>query len=606
METPNTDPNQVQPNATPMPGAVDTGNAGAPQSEVQAAPVAAAQSQASPAADAGVPPITKTSPNPHMHNLISRVLGAMAGPPPTTYTADPSTGKLVASAVPMSNTQKIGRIVNTALIGLSAPTPDGARPSILGGMGAGFAQVGKVRTAEDAAAQKKTREDFEQEQQTKLRQLDIAKANAINISLHEANLRDQNERDNDRGQNTEIANAFKTMPDHGVREMSAEAAKAAVLDPNNQTWAHTHLILPAGFQDVTDSNGNPLKTPDGNFKTEGRVYVIDGMRDGKVPIPASIVSDVQKYKNYGDLANVPGLDSLKEGDEYEPKQFIRLYNAMLSAKKEVIGGWGKPEAVEGSNGEILQRNTVNGETKPATQEQKDAYLDRKAKRAETESITKKNNAEAVKALADAEKARKDALAKDTSGKHVDVFGNSSPLDEKEFNKRYDSFNKSKQYQNLQVLQGSYQQFQQAVNDINAGKDLTGAASVVGLFNAIGISATPLQGKGFRINENTIREHVDARGLDQAAYQKLLSLKSGAVITPQQLKDYANIAAGVYRDSYVNTANEQRRQLGYIDVLPLGNNDPIDPMTAQLYLKVAGNDPAKARAAAQKNGWAIPQ
>src|SRR5205807_9527634 len=122
---------------------------------------------------------------------------------------------------------------------------------------------------------------------------------------------------------------------------------------------------------------------------------IGGMKDGKIALPASIVSDIQKYKKYGDLASTPGLDGLKEGDEYDAKRFIRLYNAMLSAKKEVVGGWAKPEACEGPKGEILQRNTVNGETKPATEEQADAYKMRKAKLAETQSITKKNLAEAA-------------------------------------------------------------------------------------------------------------------------------------------------------------------------------------------------------------------
>ena len=155
---------------------------------------------------------------------------------------------------------------------------------------------------------------------------------------------------------------------------------------------------------------------------------------------------------------------------------------------------------------------------------------------------------------------------------------------------------------LATLQGSYQHFQQAVKDIDSGKPLTGAASVVGLFNAIGISATPLAGKGFRINENTVREHTDARGLDQKALQKLEGLQTGAVITESQLKDYAGIAAQVYRDSFINAANEQRRQLGYIDVLPLGNNEPVDAMTAGSYLKIAGGDRAKAEAALKKSGW----
>jgi hypothetical protein len=61
---------------------------------------------------------------------------------------------------------------------------------------------------------------------------------------------------------------------------------------------------------------------------------------------------------------------------------------------------------------------------------------------------------------------------DKAGQNTDVFGNVSTLAAKEFNKRYDSFNKSKQYQTLGVLQGSYDQFQQAVKDIDSGKPLS--------------------------------------------------------------------------------------------------------------------------------------
>jgi hypothetical protein len=143
--------------------------------------------------------------------------------------------------------------------------------------------------------------------------------------------------------------------------------------------------------------------------------------------------------------------------------------------------------------------------------------------------------------------------------------------------------------------------------------MTGAESVVGLFNAIGISATPLAGKGFRINSNTIEEHVEARGIDQAAYQQLLSLKNGDVITPKQLSDYSNIAEGVYHNAYVNAADEAHRQGLPVDFLPQGGGRPVDPITARIYLDTAlhthpelANNPKAAQAAAIQaavlNGW----
>ena len=381
----------------------------------QAVPVAAAQAPV--AAPAAVPPVTApgVSKNPAMHSFISRVLGAFAGSPPVQYEADAS-GKITPSANqrPDTNVNKVGRIVQHALVGLSAPDP-GGRPSVLKGIGAGFGAMQKQMTEQDAASKEDARKDFETAQQTKLRQFEIARANAQNFQLHTANLHQQNDLDPVRAQNKEIADAFRTMPDHGVREMSAEAVKAAVLDPNNQTWAHTHLILPAGFEDVTDSNGKPLQDAEGNYRTEGRVFVIDGMKDGKVPIPASIASDVQKYRNYGDLAKLSGLDGIKAGDEYDAQKFVKLYNALLTSKVEVEKGWSNPEVSEDKDGKIVQRNAVNNETKPAIPAQVQKFQMDKANLAEKQQQVKtgkstevKNIAEAGKADADAAKAKKDA------------------------------------------------------------------------------------------------------------------------------------------------------------------------------------------------------
>ncbi len=197
----------------------------------------------------------------------------------------------------------------------------------------------------------------------------------------------------------------------------------------------------------------------------------------------------------------------------------------------------------------------------------------------------------------------------------DAVGFSSKLTPKEYEKRYDAFTKSKDYQTLSTLKGSYQQFNDTLNHIAATGDMNGAESVVGLFNAIGISATPLAGKGFRINANTVEEHQEARGIDQAAYQKLLALKNGDVITPQQLKDYANISAGVYYNSYVNAADEAHRQGLPVDFLPQGGGQTLDPITARIYTDVVlHTNPSLAKnpqalkdaikSAVTLNGWRL--
>ena len=63
---------------------------------------------------------------------------------------------------------------------------------------------------------------------------------------------------------------------------------------------------------------------------------------------------------------------------------------------------------------------------------------------------------------------------------------------KEINKRADAFKKDAD--NLAKTEGTFNQFQDILKNINAGKDMTGAQSVVALFNAIGISANLWPGR----------------------------------------------------------------------------------------------------------------
>jgi hypothetical protein len=195
------------------------------------------------------------------------------------------------------------------------------------------------------------------------------------------------------------------------------------------------------------------------------------------------------------------------------------------------------------------------------------------------------------------------------GPQTDILGGTytpPPGGPKETNKVRDSFKKDAD--DLAKTEGTFNQFQSVLNDINSGKDITGAQSVVALFNAIGISATPLKGMGMRINSNTVQEHVQARGLGQSLYQKFLGLKSGDIITPQQIKDYATIAVGARHDAYVNKVNEARA--AGVDpsfLLPRGNGRKIDPNTAKIfYDTAAGNTPQEKAAnlikAASSMGW----
>jgi len=560
-----------------------------------------------------------------MHGFIqatlSGILGAMAGKPTTKYITDADGRVVPAPNQPVdTNADRGRRLAAHALEGLAAgaqvPQQKSGAASALAGLGAGASAATASANAADAKARQQARENEDAKQRTILQKHNVALGNAAMMS-HYWEMRKQGiellqpSYDSHKALGSALTEAGVQVP-----EMFAEEAdKLRQADPH---FLADHVILPVGQAPVTDDKGNQLFGPNENGDQviplmHERVMVIpaahkdDTTGTTKFQIPSALADEIHQF---APIAGGSGYDGLKAGDEYSLDQLSPILTQMQLGRKSVAAGW--QEKTPGENaaldkdGNIIQRNPASGETRPY---KGGAPLQAKERLANIGNKEDKGGVtDALKFVQDREDARAKMKLKQeqAAGNNTDVFGNTSTLNEKEFNKRYDAFNKSKQYQTVQTLQGSYQQFQDIVNDINSGKDMTGAQSVVGLFNAIGISAVPLAGKGFRINENTIKEHVDARGLDQAAYQRLLKLKNGDVITPEQMKDYASIATGVYRDTYINAANEERRQLGYIDVLPLGNNEVVDQVTGSLYLKVAGGDRAKAEAALKKSGWQIPQ
>ena len=572
--------------------------------------------QPKPAAQPSVttPPVAP-SPNQRLHSFVSSVLGgitsSLAGKPETKYTADAS-GRIVADPNQPVDSRKaqLMRIASHGLAGLAAGSRAGGKGSgladALSGLGSGAEAVTASSQAADKQAKQQANEDFERQQKKIMQQHEIARTNSLTYTTYSHDMREEDEHDPQRKKYNQWADAAE-QGGLDVRTMSAQEAKAA--QASDPSFATNHLLLPAGFKPQVGPKGEVLTDPTtGQPLRDGQVLVIQGGHmdasgNKVVSLPSSLVDDVHKY---GDLLGITNAKGLKTGDEVDADQFFKLIGVAQEGNKKQQEGWLKPIiTVDQDTGKKFEKNSNTGEL-------------REAKAIPTSDVknladaNKKDTSGEVTPLEKFKQDREDQRARirkasdDKAGQNTDVFGNVSTLPEKEFNKRYDSFNKSKQYQTLGVLQGSYDQFQQAVKDIDSGKPLSGAQSVVQLFNAIGISATPLAGKGFRINENTVKEHVEARGLDQSALQKLEKLETGAVITEKQLKDYAGIAAQVYKNSFINAAKEQKRQLGYIDVLPLGNNEPVDPMTASLYLQTAGGDRAKAESALKKSGWLIPQ
>ena len=191
----------------------------------------------------------------------------------------------------------------------------------------------------------------------------------------------------------------------------------------------------------------------------------------------------------------------------------------------------------------------------------------------------------------------------------DVFGDpigAPGMDKAEYNKRVDSF--SKDYgKDLNQLDQAGSQLQGIIANAEKTGKLPGAASVVGLFDAIGISSAPLKGRGFRINNEIVGEHTGARNVWQTMATKLQKVApegTGQVVTLQQLKDYNSILQQARHDAYLGAADQSRQAGIGVRVVPQGHNTPADAQTVKLFLDMAGGNPQKATKALQASGWQV--
>jgi len=403
-----------------------------------------------------------------------------------------------------------------------------------------------------------------------------------------------------------------------------KAINDASWDPTKETWMATGSFDVPGQK---DANGQPVKQ---------KTYSIVSIPQEQVLTPDQ-ASDIKKYLGYDlgynpekpDTLKLPGpqalnllksveMSKVSEAQRDEELADINVKKLNAQQQADADGAWSRlkdnPDYIKARSQSV---NNLQGmfdylahTDRQAASDLISYYGGGKA----FDAIVNKEAEDAEKVKADAEKVRHDQAvelenARKESDKrdadlsnHVDAFGNKSNLDTKEFNKRYDQFSSSTQAKTLQNLSGSYEQFQNVLGQIDKGDTLTAPEALAGLFAAIGISATPLAGKGFRINNNVIDEHVQGRGVIESLKAKLQGLTTGAIVTPDQMQKYGKVALDVYRQAYIDAAKEQLRVLGYTDILPRGNNTPIDPVTASMYLTMAGGDPNKAAQAAQTRKW----
>lgn len=484
----------------------------------------------------------------------------------------------------------VARVGTTALSGI----PDRGRPSFVTGLGEG-ARAGLAAN--------------EQQQAIKFRSFDDSLRAA---QLHNDDLRIQNQTQAQQDAHVAAENTQRDYDDdHNIEynpHPSVGDAVVQTLQARTQADPAGASIAPGTYH---SADGNTLMEPDGSDTTN------EGLT-----------------KKYGELQSVLNLPPMQSGSQYVSGKNLDMMGKILKGSdlsgkplsKDVLQNYlssrdTQRAALVKSNASQFALQTFDDLTgiyktdlknHQDFEDQAAAKVAQQAgqkKQSETAGEIAAKNSPEGRSLAQFQEKLSEQKQDNSAGNKAgnggsqgpDPFGVTSPLDSKQFNSRYNTFSKA-YVQPLTKTDQQLSQFASIQSDIDKNGNMTGAESVVGLFNAIGISASPLKGMGFRINNNTVEEHANARGLGQSLYQKMLSLKDGDVVTPQQLKDYASIATQARESQYSSAIDEARRQNLPVDFLPKGNGSPVDQSTVKMYLRAAGGDKDKTRAALQAAGW----
>jgi len=397
---------EVDPNMqSPTPGPVDPNAVAAGASQgIEDAGVMQAAKQAA----AEPPPPVATSKNPALHNLIGSVLGGLAGHPPPSYSYDDNGKLIITAAPPQSSADKIRRIAANALTGLAAgggPEKKSGLANILAGAGEGSDAVQKKSAGEDVLKRAQAKENFEQEQQTKLRQHEIARQNALTLSTYYGAKKAANDLDPHFKQNESLFDAVKASPELGAHATEMSDSQLEQEFAKNPQFATTHIVKPLGWAPEVDEKGQQVMV-NGEPKFYMRMAVIDGTKDGKIQVTPEMAND---FKQYGPMARIPNAGDIKAGDSYDLAQLLPAMNKVEEQRKSVLEGWQKSELgwITDKDGKETPVETnkmmppdMQGRTRPLTVTPM-AMKSEEAKSDQQEAAAEKDRADAKKSLAEA-------------------------------------------------------------------------------------------------------------------------------------------------------------------------------------------------------------
>ena len=615
--------NQAPP--TPAPSAPVSGASPTPPASTTPTTPANANVNATPA------PERQEAPGEHFrnlsHSLKGAVLAVLAGPQQAVdhYETDDS-GKTIAKMRALHPAERLQLMAQAALTGLAAgsrvPPQRSKGAAFAAGIGAGGeAQMDRAQQ-QDLLKRQQSQQDFELQEKAKTENAIRAMHRATTYSLWQKNMDEQNSHDPERAKNMDIVNAaqdyIQRNPGAGmsVEFVTDQQAKliheqeVATLknDPSHNT--KLSVMLPVGMTEAKDQDGNTLHEQDGETpKQVGRIAVIKG--GDKMPLPQSFIDDA---KEYGTLAGIAGADRLNAGQEIPITQFLSMDARLNQAKQKEIDGWKENKVGENAvsvNGKLVQRNSVSGKTReyggtPVAVEKEQADIGEKKAGAFQKTKEGEKAAEETKQLQEWDTGGPNGTGR------ADAFGNpvgAPGMDKKEYLKRVDTYTKDYS-KDLNQLDAARSQLSDIINNAEKTKKLPGADAVVGIFDAIGISSAPLKGRGFRINNSVVSEHVEGtRNAWQGMALKLSRLTpdgTGQIVSLEQLKDYERIMDQARQDAYVGAGNDAvNRGIG-IQFAPRGNGRPVDANTIDIFLTLAKGDSKRASALLKQYGWTPPE
>lgn len=328
---------------------------------------------------------------------------ALAGPAaPDSYTTD-SSGKMTPNYRPDNTRSRLERLAQHALEGLAAGAQIGPQKSAAASWGAGIGAGAKAASgqaqAQDLLKRQQAQEEYETQQKALTHKATVALTNATTHATWQKFADDENAKDTERQKNMGIVTALQDYtaqnPTSKLTVQTLTEDQALAMRETDSHSVAKHTFLPIGKVQAKDQNGNDVFEQDGvTPKFVKQFAAIGGSADEKVPLPAALADDVNKYSKYD-----PRLKSFAEvpaGTLVPFTGFLTAYKYAAEDKgKEADGGReGEPVTV---NGKLQKRNKYTGEVTEyaggvplgAQKEQADISL----KEAEKE----KNLAEAAKA-----------------------------------------------------------------------------------------------------------------------------------------------------------------------------------------------------------------